>query len=177
VSAAREGAFVSNRIASLLVFALCAAALGCGQDDAAPGTAQEESAPAAGASAAAPSPEASAPAGPGAPEGSPYSVTHEREGTGASPTATDFVTVHYAGRLANGSVFDSSYDRGQPATFPLNGVISCWTQGVAQMKVGGKATLVCPPDMAYGPSGQGPIPPNATLTFEVELLDVKPPPQ
>jgi FKBP-type peptidyl-prolyl cis-trans isomerase FkpA len=102
-------------------------------------------------------------------------VTHQAEGSGASPTATDRVTVHYAGRLADGTEFDSSYARKAPATFPLDGVIPCWTQGVAQMKVGGKATLVCPPDMAYGPSGQGPIPPNATLTFEVELLGIEPP--
>ena len=118
-------------------------------------------------------PEASAAPKPGAPDGSPFSVEHVSEGSGASPVATDLVRVHYAGRLADGTEFDSSYQRGAPAVFPLNGVIPCWTQGVAQMKVGGKATLVCPPDMAYGPSGSGPIPPNATLTFEVELLGIE----
>jgi FKBP-type peptidyl-prolyl cis-trans isomerase FkpA len=115
---------------------------------------------------------------PGAPDGSPFAVTHEREGSGASPTAADVVRVHYAGRLADGTEFDSSIARGEPATFPLNGVISCWTRGVAEMKVGGKATLVCPPETAYGASGvPGVIPPNATLTFEVELLGIESAPQ
>jgi FKBP-type peptidyl-prolyl cis-trans isomerase FkpA len=88
------------------------------------------------------------------------------------------VNVHYVGRLSDGTEFDSSIARGAPATFPLSGVISCWTQGVAQMKVGGKARLVCPPDMAYGEHGSpGVIPPNATLTFEVELLGIASAPQ
>jgi len=162
---------VSLRLASLLSLTVFALAIGCGQKESAPteGTAAPS---AAGATAdGAPAPAAT----PGAPEGSPFAVTHQVEGSGASPTATDRVTVHYAGRLADGTEFDSSYARNAPATFPLDGVIPCWTQGVAQMKVGGKATLVCPPDMAYGPSGQGPIPPNATLTFEVELLGIEPP--
>ena len=73
-----------------------------------------------------------------------------REGTGASPTATDAVRVNYRGTLMDGTEFDSSYKRGQPATFPLNRVIPCWTQGVQRMKVGGKAELVCPPELAYG---------------------------
>jgi FKBP-type peptidyl-prolyl cis-trans isomerase FkpA len=110
---------------------------------------------------------------PGAADGSPFSVTHVVEGSGAMPTAADSVRVHYAGRLPDGTEFDSSIARGEPATFPLSGVIPCWTQGVAQMKVGGKATLVCPPDMAYGERGAGVIPPNATLTFEVELLGIE----
>lgn len=167
---------MSIRSASLLALTLALCALGCGREEAAPA---DGAAPAAGAGAApAEANTAAAPAAnPGAPEGSPYSVTHHREGTGASPGASDFVTVHYAGRLADGTEFDSSYARNAPATFPLNGVISCWTQGVAEMKVGGKATLVCPPDLAYGPSGQGPIPPSSTLTFEVELLGIGPPPQ
>jgi FKBP-type peptidyl-prolyl cis-trans isomerase FkpA len=94
------------------------------------------------------------------------------------PTEADTVRVHYAGRLADGSEFDSSIARGEPATFPLSGVIPCWTQGVAQMKVGGKATLVCPPDLAYGASGvPGVIPPEATLTFDVELLAIESAPQ
>ena len=142
---------------------------GCGQSEEAP-------AADAGAAAAASAPPAATKAA-GAPDGSGFSVTHATEGSGASPTAADSVTVHYAGRLADGTEFDSSYSRNEPATFPLSGVIPCWTQGVAQMKVGGKATLVCPPDMAYGASGAGPIPPNATLTFEVELLAIEPPPQ
>jgi len=98
-----------------------------------------------------------------------------REGTGASPTAADAVRVNYRGTLMDGTEFDSSYKRGQPATFPLNRVIPCWTQGVQRMKVGGKAELVCPPELAYGERGAGgTIPPNATLRFEIELLDINP---
>jgi len=98
-----------------------------------------------------------------------------REGTGASPTAADAVRVHYRGTLMDGTEFDSSYKRNEPATFPLNRVIPCWTQGVQRMKVGGKAELVCPPELAYGERGAGgTIPPNATLRFEIELLAVNP---
>ena len=94
-------------------------------------------------------------------------------GTGASPTATDTVKVHYRGTLVDGKEFDSSFKRGQPAEFPLNGVIKCWTEGVAMMKVGGKAKLVCPPDIAYGERGAGAsIPGNAVLNFDVELIDI-----
>jgi FKBP-type peptidyl-prolyl cis-trans isomerase FkpA len=96
-------------------------------------------------------------------------------GTGASPAATDTVQVHYRGTLRDGKEFDSSYGRGTPATFPLNGVIKCWTEGVAMMKVGGKAKLICPPDLAYGDRPAGTIPAGATLTFEVELLAINPP--
>ena len=99
----------------------------------------------------------------------------QTEGTGASPTATDAVRVHYRGTLMDGTEFDSSYKRNEPATFPLNRVIPCWTQGVQRMKVGGKAELVCPPELAYGERGAGgTIPPNATLRFEIELLGVNP---
>ena len=95
-------------------------------------------------------------------------------GSGASPKATDAVKVHYRGTLADGKEFDSSYKRNAPATFPLNRVIPCWTEGVQKMKVGGKATLVCPPATAYGERGApGAVPPNATLTFEVELLSIE----
>lgn len=101
-------------------------------------------------------------------------ITHLVEGTGANPTASDVVVVHYHGTFADGSVFDSSVQRGEPARFPLNRVIPCWTQGVQQIKVGGKAKLVCPPEVAYGERGMPPrIPPNATLTFEVELLGIE----
>jgi FKBP-type peptidyl-prolyl cis-trans isomerase FkpA len=96
-----------------------------------------------------------------------------KDGSGASPGTTDTVRVHYRGTLVNGTEFDSSYKRGQPAEFPLNRVIPCWTEGVALMKPGGKAKLTCPPAIAYGPRGAGGvIPPNATLHFEVELLGV-----
>lgn len=94
-------------------------------------------------------------------------------GTGASPKPTSTVKVHYEGKLTDGTVFDSSIQRGQPVEFPLNGVIPCWTEGVAKMKVGEKARLTCPSDAAYGDQGQGPIPPGATLIFEVELLGIK----
>jgi FKBP-type peptidyl-prolyl cis-trans isomerase len=98
-----------------------------------------------------------------------------KEGTGPSPKATDTVRVHYTGTLRDGSEFDSSVKRGQPATFPLNGVIPCWTEGLQKMKVGGKSKLVCPADIAYGDRGQGPIKPGATLVFEVELLAIENP--
>jgi FKBP-type peptidyl-prolyl cis-trans isomerase FkpA len=94
-------------------------------------------------------------------------------GTGASPKATSTVKVHYEGKLTDGTVFDSSLQRGEPVEFPLNGVIPCWTQGVAKMKVGEKARLTCPSDSAYGDQGQGPIPPGATLIFDVELISIK----
>jgi FKBP-type peptidyl-prolyl cis-trans isomerase FkpA len=100
-------------------------------------------------------------------------VTILRPGTGASPQATDKVKVHYHGTLIDGTVFDSSVQRGEPATFPLNGVIKCWTEGLQQLKVGAKARLVCPSDTAYGDRGSPPrIKPGATLVFEVELLDI-----
>lgn len=99
------------------------------------------------------------------------------EGTGPSPKATDTVKVHYHGTLANGKVFDSSVQRGEPATFPLNGVIPCWTEGVQLMKVGGKSRLVCPAAIAYGDRGAPPdIGPGATLIFDVELLAIENPP-
>lgn len=95
------------------------------------------------------------------------------DGKGASPTATDTVRVHYRGTFVDGKEFDSSYKRNEPTEFPLNRVIKCWTEGVAKMKVGGKAKLTCPPSIAYGERGAGGvIPPNATLQFEVELLAI-----
>src|SRR5581483_6942048 len=94
-----------------------------------------------------------------------------KDGSGESPKPTDRVKVHYHGTLIDGKVFDSSVQRGQPATFGLNQVIPCWTEGVQKLKVGGKAKLVCPSDIAYGDSGRPPqIPGGATLVFEVELL-------
>lgn len=93
-------------------------------------------------------------------------------GTGASPAATDKVKVHYRGTLVDGTEFDSSIARGTPAEFPLNGVIPCWTEGLQKMKVGGKAKLVCPAEIAYGDRGRPSIPGGATLVFEVELLEI-----
>ena len=93
-------------------------------------------------------------------------------GTGVQPTGSSRVKAHYTGTLRDGTVFDSSVQRGQPLEIGLNQVIPCWTQGIAMMKEGGKATLVCPPDIAYGEAAQGAIPPNSTLIFEVELLEV-----
>ena len=96
-----------------------------------------------------------------------------KDGTGAAPKATDLVKVHYRGTFPDGREFDSSYKRNEPAEFPLNQVIPCWTEGVQRMKVGGKAKLTCPPAIAYGARGAGNvIPPNATLLFEVELLGI-----
>jgi FKBP-type peptidyl-prolyl cis-trans isomerase FkpA len=95
-----------------------------------------------------------------------------RAGDGASPKASDTVKVNYRGTLVNGTEFDSSYKRGQPAEFPLSGVIKCWTEGVQRMKVGGKAQLVCPSDLAYGDQGNPTIPGGSTLIFEIELLEI-----
>lgn len=97
-----------------------------------------------------------------------------KEGSGTSPKETDTVKVHYRGFFPGGKEFDSSYKRGTPTEFPLNGVIKCWTEGVQRMKVGGKAKLTCPANIAYGErgGGGGVIPPKATLLFEVELLGI-----
>jgi FKBP-type peptidyl-prolyl cis-trans isomerase FkpA len=111
---------------------------------------------------------------PGAVRTSSGLVYHElRAGTGASPKPTDEVTVHYRGTSVDGVEFDSSYKRNEPAKFPLNQVIPCWTEGVQKMKVGGKSQLVCPSNIAYGDRGSPPeIPGGATLVFEVELLGI-----
>ena len=95
-----------------------------------------------------------------------------RPGTGASPKASDTVKVNYRGTLVDGSEFDSSYKRGEPAQFPLGNVIKCWTEGVQKMKVGGKAQLICPSDLAYGDAGRPGIPGGAVLNFEIELLEI-----
>jgi FKBP-type peptidyl-prolyl cis-trans isomerase FkpA len=100
-------------------------------------------------------------------------ITTMKQGAGASPKSTSVVKVHYRGTLPDGTEFDSSYKRGQPATFALNRVIPCWTEGVQALQVGGKVKLVCPSNLAYGSRGiAGTIPPNATLVFEVELLEI-----
>jgi len=104
------------------------------------------------------------------PSGLQYKVL--TEGSGEPPKETDNVTVHYRGTLVDGTEFDSSYSRGQPATFPLNKVIKGWTEGVQLMKPGAKYQFFIPSTLAYGPQGGGPIPPNSTLIFEVELISV-----
>ncbi len=122
-------------------------------------------------------PLAAAAAEPGAvvtPSGLVYRTV--KEGTGASPAATDTVKVHYRGTFPDGREFDSSFKRNQPASFPLNRVIKCWTEGLQRMKVGGKARLTCPAAIAYGDKGAGggEIPPGAVLRFEVDLLAINP---
>jgi len=120
--------------------------------------------------------QAAAPAAPEAKEVKTPSgivITTLKEGSGDSPKSTNTVKVHYRGTLPSGQEFDSSYKRGQPASFPLNRVIPCWTEGVQTLKVGGKAKLVCPSNLAYGPRGiPGTIPPDSPLIFEVELLEI-----
>jgi FKBP-type peptidyl-prolyl cis-trans isomerase FklB len=105
------------------------------------------------------------------PSGLQYKVI--KEGTGKTPKATDTVVTQYKGALINGTEFDSSYKRGEPATFPVNGVIRGWTEALQLMKEGSKWQIVVPPELAYGEQGAGPIGPNATLIFEVELVSVK----
>ena len=96
-----------------------------------------------------------------------------KDGSGATPSSTDTVRVHYRGTFPGGKEFDSSYARKEPTEFPLSRVIKCWTEGVQKMKVGGRAKLTCPPSIAYGERGAGGvIPPNATLQFEIELLAI-----
>lgn len=99
--------------------------------------------------------------------------TVQKEGTGKQPKATDTVEVHYEGKLLNGEVFDSSFTRGTPIEFPLNQVIAGWTEGLQLMKEGAEYTFYIPSDLGYGPSGSGPIPPNSTLIFKVQLISVK----
>jgi len=145
-----------------LILLACAAALAAPAWPADPAAAPASGAPAAASVAPAP-----------VKTGSGLVFQSTKEGTGAAPKASSVVKVHYRGTLASGKEFDSSYSRGQPATFPLTRVIPCWTEGLQLMKVGGKATLTCPPGIAYGDRGAGGvIPPGATLTFEVELLDI-----
>jgi FKBP-type peptidyl-prolyl cis-trans isomerase FklB len=105
------------------------------------------------------------------PSGLQYKVI--TEGKGKSPKATETVTVHYRGTLIDGTEFDSSYKRGQPATFPVGGVIKGWTEALQLMKEGAKWQLVIPSDLAYGESGRQGIPPNAVLVFEVELVSIQ----
>jgi FKBP-type peptidyl-prolyl cis-trans isomerase FkpA len=146
---------------------LCASVglAGCSNDT----SPESESASAAAAPAAMPKAEAEVET----PSG--LRITEVTAGTGSSPKPSDTVLVHYHGTLLDGTVFDSSVDRGEPARFPLNRVIPCWTEGLQRMKEGGKSRLVCPPSIAYGPQGAPPkIPANATLIFDVELIGIGP---
>ncbi len=143
------------RLTLILTFAVMASALGCG-DSVGPAAEQEGSEPASQTLDSA------------------LVMTEIEPGPVPSPVASDRVRVHYHGTFPDGSVFDSSVERGEPAVFPLNRVVACWTQGLQRMKVGGKAKLVCPPAIAYGARGAPPrIPANATLHFEVELLGIE----
>jgi FKBP-type peptidyl-prolyl cis-trans isomerase FkpA len=147
--------------AAALVISSCA----CEEEQVTPPSSPSEPVGGAGAIAG--------PGRPGAAEGSEFSIIHVVDGVGATPLPSDLVTVHYEGRLADGSVFDSSIARGRPAAFPLDAAILCWTRAVSEMKAGGRATLVCPPELAYGAAGlPGIVPPNATLTFQIELLSI-----
>lgn len=103
-------------------------------------------------------------------------IKMEKEGTGATPKDTDIVKVHYTGTLTDGTKFDSSKDRNEPAEFPVNGVIPGWTEALKMMKAGGTAKLAIPSKLAYGPQGRPGIPANSVLLFDVELLEVKAPP-
>ncbi|KEO88892.1 peptidylprolyl isomerase [Erythrobacter longus] len=97
----------------------------------------------------------------------------EYKGTGDSPTPADTVTVHYAGTFIDGKTFDSSYDRGEPATFPLSGLVKAWEMAIPEMRVGETIELAAPASLAYGPRGRGPIPGGATLVFKVELISIE----
>jgi FKBP-type peptidyl-prolyl cis-trans isomerase len=174
----------------IVALSVCCAALlvSCG------GPSSEEAAVETPAAEAAPDPAATQsapetlPIEPAAPKAAPKAMPSEPTGMqttasglkyevltmGAGPrlTLTDRVTVHYRGELTNGTVFDSSYDRGQPATFPLGGVVKGWQEGVQLMPVGSTYRFEIPPDLGYGSRGAGPIPPNSTLIFQIELLSI-----
>ena len=109
------------------------------------------------------------------PSGLEYSVAHSGPPGGLSPRATDQVLVLYEGRLASGQVFDSSYQRGKPDVMTVDRLIPAWTEALQKMRPGDQWMLYCPPNLAYGPKGVGPIPPNSLLIFKIELLQVLPP--
>jgi FKBP-type peptidyl-prolyl cis-trans isomerase FkpA len=151
-----------------LPFAICALGAACISACAQPGS---PSAAAAGASSAPNQATVTGKAKTTLPSGVVVEVL--QAGSGASPKATDTVTVHYRGTFPDGREFDSYYKRAQPTSFPLNRVIPCWTEAVQLMKPGGKARITCPPATAYGPRGAGNvIPPNATLMFDIELVSI-----
>ncbi len=159
---------LAKALAKTLVLAL-GLTLACSDEKPAPATPQ-----AATEKAAAPAPDAPANAATTIELPSGLILTMTQAGSGPSPGPTDTVRVHYHGTFPDGSVFDSSVNRGQPSTFPLNRVIPCWTEGLQLLQVGAKASLVCPPAIAYGPRGRPPkIPANSTLHFDVELLGIQ----
>lgn len=156
------------RSSIILVAAFCL--VGCNKSNPTTGEASAPNtpAPAPAASAASPAGEWKTTA-----SGLKYQVLKQGTGT-VSPKATDTVKVHYHGTLLNGTVFDSSVERGEPLSFPLNGVIPGWTEGLQLMKVGDKFKFEIPPNLAYGAASPSPkIPPNSTLVFEVELLGIQ----
>jgi peptidylprolyl isomerase/FKBP-type peptidyl-prolyl cis-trans isomerase FklB len=134
--------------------------------------------------AAAPSPEAKAflakaakePGVVTLPSGLEYKIVHSGPATGMKPHLNDEVKVMYEGKLVDGTVFDSSYDRGQPAAMPLKGLVKGWQEALQLMRPGDEWILYVPPDLGYGADGQGPIPPGAVLVFRIELIDVLPGP-
>jgi len=156
------------RFSIILVAAFCL--VGCNKSNQTSGEASAPSAP-----APAPAASAASPAGEWKTTASGLKYQVLKQGTGTvSPKATDTVKVHYHGTLLNGTVFDSSVQRGEPLSFPLNGVIPGWTEGLQLMKVGDKFKFEIPPNLAYGAASPSPkIPPNSTLVFEVELLGIQ----
>lgn len=167
---------MTQRITFSLVLTAALALVGCSKSTSSteePKAGSTPSAPAPGGSAAAPAGAAASGETKTTASGLKYQVLKKGTGT-ASPKATDTVNVHYHGTLLNGTVFDSSVQRGQPISFPLNAVIPGWTEGLQLMKVGDKFKFEIPPNLAYGPNSPSPaIPPNSTLVFEVELLGVQ----
>jgi len=161
---------MTMRISVTLALAATLCLLGCGKKEQAAGAKNDSGPPPA---PAAPSPKGQANETMTTGSGLKYQVMKRGAGT-VSPKATDTVKVHYHGTLLDGTVFDSSVDRGQPISFPLNRVIPGWTEGLQLMKVGDKFKFEIPPNLAYGPNSPSPkIPPNSTLVFEVELLGIE----
>ncbi len=110
------------------------------------------------------------------PDGLQYKIVHSGPATGNKPHLNDEVKVNYEGKLVDGTVFDSSYDRGQPAAMPLKNLVKAWQEAIPMMRPGDEWTLYVPPELGYGPDGQGPIPGNAVLIFRIELIDFLPGP-
>jgi FKBP-type peptidyl-prolyl cis-trans isomerase len=158
----------------LPVLAATAMLVGCNKEEA-PSNAKSDATPAGSAPAAAAAPSTGGTNSEMTTTASGLKYQVLKHGTGTvSPKATDTVKVHYHGTLLDGTVFDSSVERGEPISFPLNGVIPGWTEGLQLMKVGDKFKFTIPPNLAYGPNSPSPkIPPNSTLVFEVELLGIQ----